>query len=114
MPLSTLRLGLCLGSALIFGLAACSSPAVGPGGAGDAGSPSLALYRSVLARVEASYVEPVGADKLIANSLKGMLTGLDPHSDYMTEGEYEEMLDDIPASSPASAPSLRARTDGPR
>ncbi|HXQ52764.1 MAG TPA: S41 family peptidase [Stellaceae bacterium] len=54
----------------------------------------LALYRGVLDRVKSSYVEPVGEDKLVANSLKGMLTGLDPHSDYMTENEYQEMLDD--------------------
>jgi carboxyl-terminal processing protease len=62
------------------------------GGGSDAGD--LALYRSVIDRVRSSYVEPVSQDKLVANSLKGMLTGLDPHSDYMTESEYEEMLDD--------------------
>src|ERR1700733_130670 len=54
----------------------------------------LSLYRSVLDRVKQSYVEPVTDDKLVANSLKGMLTGLDPHSDYMTESEYQDMLDD--------------------
>ena len=36
----------------------------------------------------------MGQDKLVTDSLKGMLTGLDPHSDYMTESEYEDMLDD--------------------
>ncbi len=54
----------------------------------------LALYRSVLERVRTSYVDPVSDTRLIDNSLKGMLTGLDPHSDYMSEPEYQEMLDD--------------------
>ena len=54
----------------------------------------MARYRSVLDRVQSSYVDPVGESRLIDNSLKGMLTGLDPHSDYMTDKEYQEMLDD--------------------
>src|SRR5689334_3586063 len=56
--------------------------------------PDLVLYRKVIDRVRANYVEPVGEDKLLDGSLKGMLTSLDPHSDYMTETEYQEMLDD--------------------
>jgi carboxyl-terminal processing protease len=56
--------------------------------------PDLALYRRVMDRVHSSYVEPVGDDRLMKDSLKGMLTGLDPHSDYMDEDEYREMLAD--------------------
>ncbi len=56
--------------------------------------PDLALYRRVMDRVRESYVEPVKEDQLVKESLKGMLTGLDPHSDYMDESEYEEMLAD--------------------
>jgi carboxyl-terminal processing protease len=59
-----------------------------------AGDPDLALYRRVMDRVHASYVEPVNDDHLMKDSLKGMLTGLDPHSDYMDEDEYREMLAD--------------------
>lgn len=54
----------------------------------------LALVRRVMERVQSSYVEPVGDDQLVKDSLKGMLTGLDPHSDYMDENEYREMLAD--------------------
>ena len=36
-------------------------------------------------QVESSYVVPVGPDKLVSGALKGMLSELDPHSDYMTE-----------------------------
>jgi carboxyl-terminal processing protease len=64
-------------------------------GSGDAtSSADLALYSSVVERVRQSYVEPVQEDQLLTNSLKGMLNGLDPHSDYMTESEYQDMLDD--------------------
>jgi carboxyl-terminal processing protease len=60
----------------------------------SSGDPDLALYRRVMDRVHASYVEPVNEDRMMKDSLKGMLTGLDPHSDYMDEDEYREMLAD--------------------
>jgi carboxyl-terminal processing protease len=68
----------------------------GCGGApsGESGDPNLALIHQVMSKVQASYVEPVDGTQLTKDSLKGMLTGLDPHSDYMDEGEYEEMLAD--------------------
>jgi carboxyl-terminal processing protease len=60
----------------------------------SSGDPDMALYRRVMDRVHASYVEPVDDDRMMKDSLKGMLTGLDPHSDYMDEDEYREMLAD--------------------
>ncbi len=77
---------------LSLSLVACS--AVPHSGSGQGQQSDVAFYRDVLDRVRSSYVEPVADDKLVTNSLKGMLTGLDPHSDYMTESEYQEMLDD--------------------
>jgi carboxyl-terminal processing protease len=76
---------------LVLALAGCS----GDQGTSTASRDSdLALYRSVLDRVRSSYVDPVNNGQLIDSSLKGMLTGLDPHSDYMNEQEYQEMQDD--------------------
>ncbi len=43
-------------------------------------------------QVEKSYVVPVKPDKLVNGALKGMLGKLDPHSDYMTEREYHELM----------------------
>ncbi|HZS84924.1 MAG TPA: S41 family peptidase [Stellaceae bacterium] len=54
----------------------------------------LALIQDVLQRVKQSYVEPVNTDKFVTNALKGALTGLDPHSDYMDEKEYRQMQSD--------------------
>ena len=80
-----------LAAILALALVGCSGSAPRPAAQTDS---DLALYRSVLQRVRSSYVDPVSNDRLIDNSLKGMLTGLDPHSDYMSEAEYQEMLDD--------------------
>ena len=80
-------LTLFLGAALL--LAGC-----GGAPSGGSGDPNLALIHQVMTKVQASYVEPVDGAQLTKDSLKGMLTGLDPHSDYMDENEYEEMLAD--------------------
>ena len=51
----------------------------------------LGLFRDVLKQVEKSYVEPVKDSELVKDALKGMLTRLDPHSDYMDQEQYEQM-----------------------
>ncbi len=43
-------------------------------------------------QVQTSYVVPVEPDKMVSGALKGMLSKLDPHSDYMTENEYRELM----------------------
>ena len=53
----------------------------------------LELFGNVLDTVERQYVTPVDDKKLIQASLKGMLTSLDPHSDYLTPEDYQEMED---------------------
>jgi len=61
--------------------------------AGDAvGGGDLALIHGAMRQVEKSYVVPVKTDQLVDNALKGMLTRLDPHSDYMTDREYRELI----------------------
>ena len=53
----------------------------------------LELFGNVLDTVERDYVTPVDDKKLIEASLKGMLTSLDPHSDYLNPEDYQEMQD---------------------
>jgi len=76
---------------LALALVGCDTEMASSGSGQEA---DIALYRAVLDRVKTSYVDPVSDGRLIDNSLKGMLTGLDPHSDFMSEQEYQEMLDD--------------------
>jgi carboxyl-terminal processing protease len=59
---------------------------------GTADSADLAIIREAMKQVESSYVEPVKPSRLVTDALKGMLTGLDPHSDYMDEREYHELM----------------------
>ena len=53
----------------------------------------LGLFGDVLTTVERQYVTPVDDKKLIESSLKGMLSSLDPHSDYLTPDDFQEMQD---------------------
>ncbi|HUC10359.1 MAG TPA: S41 family peptidase [Stellaceae bacterium] len=65
-------------------------------GAGAASTPpgdpaDFALLQTVARVVQRNYVEPVSSDELTKDALKGMLTRLDPHSDYMDQDQYQQM-----------------------
>jgi carboxyl-terminal processing protease len=51
----------------------------------------LSMFADVLRQVRTDYVDPVSDRTLIDNALNGMLTGLDPHSAFMTEQQWHEM-----------------------
>ncbi len=77
---------------------ACASVAVaqGKGDSDVAGSVSesykaLNLFGDVFEQARANYVEKVEDKKLIEYALNGMLSSLDPHSNYMTAEESKAM-----------------------
>jgi len=51
----------------------------------------LKQFSEVYTRVKRDYVEEVDDKKLITDAIRGMLTGLDPHSDYLDEEAYTEL-----------------------
>lgn len=51
----------------------------------------LQTFVEILNRVKADYVEPVEDKVLLENAVRGMLTGLDPHSAYLDKDEFKEM-----------------------
>jgi carboxyl-terminal processing protease len=51
----------------------------------------LTLFSNVLGTIRADYVDPVSSRKLVDYALNGMLTGLDPHSGYLTEQQWRDM-----------------------
>ncbi len=51
----------------------------------------LRSFVQILDKVKAEYVEPVDDKTLLQNALRGMLSGLDPHSAYMNKEEYKDM-----------------------
>ena len=53
----------------------------------------LELFGNVLDTVERQYVTPVDDKTLIEAALNGMLTSLDPHSDYLNPQAYGDMQD---------------------
>jgi carboxyl-terminal processing protease len=56
---------------------------------------NLELIVGVIQVVERDYVHPIEPERLIKDALKGMLSRLDPHSDYMDEQEYRQAQADI-------------------
>lgn len=85
--LITRAVGPSLGIPLAFAQNAATDTAAGSGDTYRL----LGLFGDVFERVRADYVDPVTSKKLIYNALNGMLTGLDPHSDYMDPTQYNDM-----------------------
>jgi carboxyl-terminal processing protease len=78
-------------AALALALAGCKSlPGAAPKAADDPAD--LDLLQDAMKQVEQSYVVPVKPDQLVKGALKGMLSRLDPHSDYMDDREYQELM----------------------
>jgi carboxyl-terminal processing protease len=72
---------------------ACEAAGLDGNGGGDSGD--TALIQQVMRLVQQRYVEPVKPDELTTDALKGMLSALDPHSDYMDASEYQTMQSDL-------------------
>ena len=52
---------------------------------------ALNLFAEVFERVRQDYVEPVQDDELVENAISGMLTSLDPHSNYLNAKNFTDM-----------------------
>ena len=53
----------------------------------------LREFSEVFGKIKSDYVEPVPDKKLIDDAINGMLTGLDPHSEYMNADAFKELQD---------------------
>ena len=51
----------------------------------------LRTFAEVFGRIKSDYVEDVDDRALLANAIRGMLGGLDPHSSYLDSEEYREL-----------------------
>jgi len=51
----------------------------------------LRNFSDIFARVKTDYVEDVDDKTLLENAIRGMLSGLDPHSTYLNADEYKEL-----------------------
>ncbi|BBA36597.1 carboxyl-terminal protease [Methylocaldum marinum] len=51
----------------------------------------LKTFSEVYGRIRQDYVEPVTDQKLLEDAIRGMLSGLDPHSAYLDQEQYNEL-----------------------
>ncbi|GAB3368965.1 proteolytic complex protein CptA [Spongiibacter taiwanensis] len=52
---------------------------------------SLRNFADVFNQIRQSYVEEVDDETLLENAIRGMLSGLDPHSDYLDEESFADL-----------------------
>lgn len=55
----------------------------------------FALFEEIFERIDNDYVQKPDKDKMIESALKGMLSSLDPHSQYFNKEETEEMKNEL-------------------
>ncbi|WP_285229315.1 S41 family peptidase [Methylophaga pinxianii] len=81
--------GVIIGITLIFGqmVLADKNPIVKP----DLPIDDLRAFSEIFGRIKSSYVEPVEDKELLENAIRGMLSGLDPHSAYLDLGEFKDL-----------------------
>ncbi|MBV9829500.1 MAG: S41 family peptidase [Alphaproteobacteria bacterium] len=70
----------------------------------------LNLFGEAFERIRHDAVEPVGDNKLVETAITGMLTSLDPHSEYLTEDAYKAMQNKAPNQ--GASTGLVATSDG--
>ena len=51
----------------------------------------LRNFSDIFARIKSDYVEEVSDKELLESAIRGMLSGLDPHSTYLDPEEYKEL-----------------------
>ncbi len=76
---------------ITLSLYGCNSTGAGAASTAPSDPADFALLQTVARVVQRNYVEPVPGDALTKDALKGMLTRLDPHSDYMDQDQYQQM-----------------------
>ncbi|MDJ0805219.1 MAG: S41 family peptidase [Gammaproteobacteria bacterium] len=82
-------LSLCL--VLAAGLAFADEPAVDSAGNGELPLEHLRLFAEIFGRIKSNYVEPIEDKVLLENAIRGMVSGLDPHSNYLNRDEFKDL-----------------------
>ncbi|CAI8826633.1 Carboxy-terminal-processing protease [Methylococcus capsulatus] len=83
-----LKIGLLVG---VVSAASWAEDKPTPAGAVNIPFEGLKTFSEVYGRIQQDYVEPVPDDKLLEDAIRGMLSGLDPHSTYLDQEQYNEL-----------------------
>ncbi len=51
----------------------------------------LRTFTEIFGRIKRDYVEPISDKKLLEDAIRGMLSGLDPHSAFLVADEYQQL-----------------------
>ncbi len=78
--------------------AAAPTEAAKPAPAGQISLEDVRQFTAVLSLVKQAYVEPVDDHQLMQAAIKGMLVGLDPHSEYLEANELTQLTEDTSGS----------------
>ena len=52
----------------------------------------VSRFTNAISQIKDYYVQPISDKKLLEDAIRGMLTGLDPHSEYLDEDSYKTLL----------------------
>ncbi len=52
----------------------------------------VSRFTNAIAQIKDFYVQPIGDKKLLEDAIRGMLSGLDPHSEYLDQDSYKTLL----------------------
>jgi carboxyl-terminal processing protease len=85
--LSVLATGVVIGVALsvVQGVSASKDPA------NSLPLDDLRTFTEIFAKIKNDYVEPIEDRQLLRDAIKGMLSGLDPHSAYLIPDDYKDL-----------------------
>jgi len=78
-------------TALVIGIAVGVTSGVHADNESQLPIDEVRLMSQVLERIKQAYVEDVTDEELIESAIEGMLSGLDPHSDYLTPDDFKEL-----------------------
>src|SRR5579872_5506743 len=52
----------------------------------------VSRFTNAISQIKDYYVQPISDKKLLEDAIRGMLSGLDPHSEYLDEDSYKTLL----------------------
>ena len=52
----------------------------------------ISRFTNAISQIKDYYVQPINDKKLLEDAIRGMLTGLDPHSEYLDQDSYKALL----------------------
>jgi carboxyl-terminal processing protease len=89
--LSPLLMGIALGGLLFPASEPAAQPQAKAAEAETVPIDELRAFAEIFGRIKQDYVEPVDDNVLLEQAIRGMLSGLDPHSAYLDAEEYKEL-----------------------